>query len=63
MIWSLTAIRKSVPFPTFSDFILTAWLDCKEETQGTLIPSWNRVLYSIPDIYSKLLEGVEKDNA
>jgi glucosyl-3-phosphoglycerate synthase len=46
----------------FRDFILTAWKYCKEETQGTLIPSWNRVLYSIPDIYTKLLEGVEKDN-
>jgi glucosyl-3-phosphoglycerate synthase len=46
----------------FRDFILTAWQYSKEETQGTLIPSWNRVLYSIPDIYTKLLEGVEKDN-
>jgi glucosyl-3-phosphoglycerate synthase len=46
----------------FRDFIWTAWQHCKEETQGTLIPSWNRVLYSIPDIYTKLLEGVEKDN-
>ncbi len=46
----------------FRDFILTAWQHCKEETQGTLIPSWNRVLYSIPDIYTKLLEGVEQDN-
>jgi len=46
----------------FRDFTWTAWQHCKEETQGTLIPSWNRVLYSMPDIYTKLLEGVEKDN-
>jgi hypothetical protein len=28
-----------------------------------VIPSWNRVLYSIPGIYPQLLEAVEKDNA
>ena len=46
----------------FRDFIGTAWQQCTEETESTLIPSWNRVLYSIPDIYTKLLEAVEKDN-
>ena len=46
----------------FRDFIWSAWQECKEQTEGTLIPSWNRVLYSIPDIYAKLLKAVEQDN-
>jgi glucosyl-3-phosphoglycerate synthase len=46
----------------FRDFIWSAWQECKEQTEGTLIPSWNRVLYSIPDIYTKLLKAVEQDN-
>jgi hypothetical protein len=28
-----------------------------------VIPSWNRVLYSLPDIYDQLLAAVEDDNA
>lgn len=47
----------------FRDFIGTAWQQCKVETESTLIPSWNRVCYSIPDVYNNLLEAVEKDNA
>ncbi len=46
----------------FRDFIWTAWQYCKEQTQSALIPSWNRVVYSIPGIYAKLLEAVDKDN-
>lgn len=46
----------------FRDFIWTAWQDCRKGTQDTLIPSWNRVLYSVPHIYSTLLNVVEKDN-
>jgi glucosyl-3-phosphoglycerate synthase len=47
----------------FQDFIWTAWEQSKEQAEGTLIPSWNRVLYSIPEIYTDLMEAVEKDNA
>lgn len=46
----------------FRDFVWTAWEQSKEQTEGTLIPSWNRVLYSLPEIYTNLLEAVEKDN-
>lgn len=47
----------------FRDFIFTAWEQAREEKEGTQIPSWNRVIYSVPDIYDDLLEAVEKDNA
>jgi glucosyl-3-phosphoglycerate synthase len=47
----------------FRDFIGTAWEQVKDEKGGTQIPSWNRVIYSSPDIYDDLLEAVEKDNA
>jgi glucosyl-3-phosphoglycerate synthase len=46
----------------FRDFIVTAWEQAKQEKEGTQIPSWNRVIYSVPDIYADLLEAVEKDN-
>jgi len=47
----------------FRDFIWTAWEQCKDQRRGTVIPSWNRVLYSIPNIYPQILEAVEADNA
>jgi glucosyl-3-phosphoglycerate synthase len=47
----------------FRGFLWTAWEQIKGPHESTLIPSWNRVLYSIPDIYSRLLKAVEKDNA
>jgi len=46
----------------FRDFIATAWEQARQEKEGTQIPSWNRVIYSVPDIYDDLLEAVEKDN-
>ncbi len=46
----------------FRDFIATAWDQAKEEKEGTQIPSWNRVIYSAPDIYGDLLKAVEQDN-
>ncbi|MBW2020277.1 MAG: glycosyl transferase [Deltaproteobacteria bacterium] len=46
----------------FRDFIATAWAQARGEKEGTQIPSWNRVIYSAPDIYDNLLEAVEKDN-
>ncbi len=47
----------------FRDFLWTAWEQSKKHQEDTQIPSWNRVLYSIPDIYANLLEAVEADNA
>ncbi|KPK30596.1 MAG: hypothetical protein AMK69_03000 [Nitrospira bacterium SG8_3] len=47
----------------FRGFLWTAWEQVKGPHVSTLIPSWNRVLYSIPGIYPQLLEAVEKDNA
>jgi len=47
----------------FRGFLWTAWEQIKGPHVSTLIPSWNRVLYSIPGIYAQLLEAVEKDNA
>ena len=47
----------------FRDFIATAWEQARQEKEGTQIPSWNRVIYSMPDIYEDLLVAVEKDNA
>ncbi|MBN1841995.1 MAG: glycosyl transferase [Deltaproteobacteria bacterium] len=47
----------------FRDFLSTAWDQAMEEKDGTQIPSWNRVIYSVPDIYEDLLVAVERDNA
>jgi glucosyl-3-phosphoglycerate synthase len=47
----------------FRDFISTAWSQCKNQQESTLIPSWNRVVQGLPDIYDKLLDAVEADNA
>jgi glucosyl-3-phosphoglycerate synthase len=46
----------------FRGFLWTAWEQIKGPHQSTIIPSWNRVLYSIPDIYNKILKAVEEDN-
>ncbi|MDH3973865.1 MAG: glycosyl transferase [Deltaproteobacteria bacterium] len=46
----------------FRGFLWTAWEQSRGPTESTLIPSWNRVIYSLPDIYSNLHEVVEKDN-
>ena len=47
----------------FRDFLWTAWEQSKEQREGTLIPSWNRVLSSLPEIYPNILKAVEADNA
>jgi glucosyl-3-phosphoglycerate synthase len=47
----------------FRGFLWTAWTQCKENPNGTLVPSWNRVFYSVPEIYDHLLKAVEADNA
>ena len=47
----------------FRGFLWTAWEQVKGPHKSTLIPSWNRVLYNIPGVYSRLLDAVEKDNS
>ncbi|MBU2552269.1 MAG: glycosyl transferase [Proteobacteria bacterium] len=46
----------------FRDFLWTAWEQCREQTEDTQIPSWNRVLFSVPNIYEMLKDAVERDN-
>jgi glucosyl-3-phosphoglycerate synthase len=46
----------------FRDFLQTAWQQSQEQPEGTQIPSWNRVLYSMPEMYQLILEAVESDN-
>lgn len=46
----------------FRNFIATAWQQCKENQSGSMIPSWNRVLYGVPDLYERLMRAVEDDN-
>lgn len=47
----------------FRGFLWTAWEQSKGPSESTLIPSWNRVLYSVPEVSERLLEAVEKDNS
>jgi glucosyl-3-phosphoglycerate synthase len=46
----------------FRGFLWTAWEQSKGPHESTLIPSWNRVFYSLPEISNRLLEAVEADN-
>jgi glucosyl-3-phosphoglycerate synthase len=46
----------------FRDFIGTAWEQARRDKGGTQIPSWNRVIFSVPDIYDDLIKAVEEDN-
>jgi glucosyl-3-phosphoglycerate synthase len=46
----------------FRGNLWTAWEQSRGPTEAPLIPSWNRVTYSIPDIYAQVLDAVEKDN-
>lgn len=46
----------------FRDFVGTAWEQARGDKGGTQIPSWNRVIYSVPDIYEDLIQAVEEDN-
>lgn len=47
----------------FRGFLWTAWEQSKGPHESTQIPSWNRVLYSRPDIYDHLIHVVNKDNS
>lgn len=46
----------------FRGFLWTAWEQSKGPHESPTIPSWNRVIYSVPDIYERLLKAVEDDN-
>ncbi len=46
----------------FRGFLWTAWEQIKGPHESSIIPCWNRVLYSVPNIYPQLLEAVEADN-
>jgi glucosyl-3-phosphoglycerate synthase len=46
----------------FRDFIATGWEQCRESLDNAMLPSWNRILYSVPDLYEQLLSAVEEDN-
>jgi glucosyl-3-phosphoglycerate synthase len=47
----------------FRELLWTAWQQSKGPHEARLIPSWNRILYSIPGIYTALFEAVEADNS
>jgi len=46
----------------FRGYLWTAWEQSKGPHENTLIPSWNRVCFSLPHIYPRLLDAVEADN-
>jgi glucosyl-3-phosphoglycerate synthase len=55
--------REEQSLQHFRGFLWTAWEQSKGPQLSTVIPSWNRVLFSVPDIYGRLLEAVENDNS
>ena len=46
----------------FRGFLWDAWMQSKGPQEAKLIPSWNRVAYTFPEAYERLLEAVEADN-
>ena len=47
----------------FAGFLQEAWERAQEDTGESLIPSWNRIHYTLPDIWSQILAAVEADNS
>ncbi len=47
----------------FRGFLWTAWEQSKGPQLSSQIPSWNRVLYTLPDIYDHLKSVVDRDNS
>lgn len=47
----------------FRGFLWTAWEQIKGPHESSLIPSWNRVVFSIPEISNELLQAVDQDNS
>ncbi|MEB3307110.1 MAG: glycosyl transferase [Cyanobacteriota bacterium] len=46
---------------TFRQYLWTAWQQVKGSLVATQLPSWSRISYSVPEIYSQLLEAVSLD--
>lgn len=46
----------------FRGFLWDAWMQTKGPQEAKLIPSWNRVAYSVPEVYERLLGAVEADH-
>jgi len=46
----------------FRGFLWEAWEQSKGPQEAKLIPSWNRVAYTFPETYDRLLHAVERDN-
>jgi glucosyl-3-phosphoglycerate synthase len=55
--------QEEITVRLFRGFLWTAWEQVKGPHESTLIPSWNRVLYSIPGIHEKIMRAVEEDNS
>ena len=55
--------QEEITVTHFRGFLWTAWEQSRGPRESTLLPSWNRVCYSVPDIYTKIMEAVEADNA
>jgi glucosyl-3-phosphoglycerate synthase len=47
----------------FRGFLWDAWEQSKGPQEAKLIPSWNRVAYTFPEIYDRLMRAVEDDNS
>ena len=54
--------KEEMTVQQFRGHLWTAWEQSRGPTEAPLIPSWNRVTYSIPDIYAHVLQAVNKDN-
>jgi glucosyl-3-phosphoglycerate synthase len=54
--------KEEMTVQQFRGNLWTAWELSRGPTEAPLIPSWNRVTYSIPDIYTQIIDAVEKDN-
>ena len=46
----------------FRGFLWDAWEQSRGPQEAKLIPSWNRVAYTFPEIYDRLMSAVEADN-
>jgi glucosyl-3-phosphoglycerate synthase len=47
----------------FRGFLWDAWMQSKGPQEAKLLPSWNRVAYTFPEIYDRLMVAVQEDNA
>jgi len=47
----------------FKDFIDEAWKEVRQKGVISELPSWNRVVFSVPDIFEDVMAAVEHDNA